>query len=359
MASGRCHEQYQRVNTERRMLKPVLITFTFLLFGQAHATPAPVKAAALIAGKPILEKDLEERAAPQLRELNEKVFEIREQVLKDMIDEQLLNQEAGSLKLSVQQLLDREVDSRVIKPTPSDVENHYLEIQERIARPLEEIRAQILGYLTETRRRTAYENYLSSLRSREKVVMLISPPRIFVSIDPARVRGLVKAPITIVEFSDFECPYCGGVEDTLRQLESQYPTQIRLAYRDFPLDFHPSAEPSAEASRCALAQGKYWQYHDLLFANQQHLESSDLLKLAVRLDLDLKIFHACISRKTYKADVQHDVDEGKKLGITGTPAFFINGILVSGAIPLEEFARLIDRELERMKHEKGRPESTP
>jgi protein-disulfide isomerase len=152
-----------------------------------------------------------------------------------------------------------------------------------------------------------------------------------------------------VEFSDFECPYCGGVEDTLRQLESRYPTQIRLAYRDFPLDFHPHAEPAAEASRCALAQGKYWPYHDLLFDNQQHLDSSDLSKYAVRLDMDAKKFDECIAQKTYTADIHHDLDEGEKLGIAGTPAFFINGMFLNGAVSLEEFARLIDRELERVK----------
>ena len=106
---------------------------------------------------------------------------------------------------------------------------------------------------------------------------------------------------------------------------------------------------AAAASRCALAQGKYWPYHDLLFDNQQHLESSDLSNYAVRLQMDAKKFDECIAQKTYTADIQHDLDEGQKLGITGTPAFFINGMVLSGAIPLKDFARLIDRELERIK----------
>jgi protein-disulfide isomerase len=169
-----------------------------------------------------------------------------------------------------------------------------------------------------------------------------------VPVDPARVRGPLNAPITIVEFSDFECPYCGRVEGTLRQLVSRYPTQIRLAYRDFPLDFHPRAEPAAEASRCALAQGKYWPYHDLLFDNQQHLESGDLSNYAARLDMNAKRFEECIQQRTYAAEVQHDLDEGRKLGVTGTPAFFINGVLLAGAVPVDEFVRLIDRELKRM-----------
>jgi len=331
------------------MLKTLLIALVIVLLGTAQAASAPDKAVALIDGRPISERDLDERAAPQLRDLNAKIFEVKEQALNDMIDEQLLNQAAGRLKLSVQELLDREVDSLVAKPTPADVESYYLEIKDRISRPLEEVRPKILEFLTETRRQTAYDSYLSRLRSREKVVVLLAPPRTVVSIDSARVRGPMNAPITIVEFSDFECPYCGGVENTLRQLQSKYPTQIRLAYRDFPFDFHPRAEPAAEASRCALAQGKYWPYHDLLFDNQQHLESSDLSKYAVRLDMDAKKFDECIAHKTYTSDIQHDLDEGQKLGISGTPAFFINGMVLNGAIHLEDFARLIDRELERIK----------
>jgi protein-disulfide isomerase len=329
------------------MLRVSLIAFGLVVLGTARAASGPDKAVAVIDGKPISAEDLDERAAPQLRELNAKIFEIKDQALTEMIDEQLLNQEAGRLALSVQQLLDREVDSQVAKPTPADVESYFNEIKDRISRPLEEIRPEILKYLAETRRRAAYDGYLSGLRSREKVVVLLAPPRTMVSIDPARVRGPANAPITIVEFSDFECPYCGGVEETLRQLESRYPTQIRLAYRDLP--FHRRAEPAAEASRCALAQGKYWPYHDLLFGNQQHLENGDLSKYAARLKMDAKTFDQCIAHKIYAADIQHDLDEGQKFGITGTPTFFINGMILIGATPLEDFARLIDRELERIK----------
>jgi protein-disulfide isomerase len=331
------------------MLKANFTLFLAVLFGTAHATSAPEKAVALIAGKPISDKDLEQRAAPRLRELNSKIFEVKQKTLNDMIDEQLLNLEAGRVKLSVQQLLVREVDSRVVAPTPAEVDSYYLGIKDRIGLPLEEVRPKILDFLTETRRRSAYDDFLSRLRSREKVVVLLEPPRAVVAIDPARIRGPANAPITIVEFSDFECPYCGRVEDTVRQLTSRFPTQIKLAYRDFPSDFHSRAEAAAEASRCALAQGKYWPYHDLLFDNQQHLQSSDLSNYALQVGMDPKRFDECVMHKTYAADIQHDLDAGQELGITGTPAFFINGILLSGAVPLEEFVGSIERELLRLK----------
>jgi protein-disulfide isomerase len=301
----------------------------------------------LIAGRPISDGDLERHAAGQLRELNAKIFEIKQLALDDMIDEQLLNAEASGNNLTVQKLLDREVDSRLASPSNAEVELYYGKIKDRLARPIEEVRPQIIELLTNERRRNAYATYLSQLRLRHGVVILLSPPRSNVEVDPGRVRGPENAPITIVEFSDFECPYCGRVEETLRELVSRYPTQIKLAFRDFP--FHAHSEAAAEASRCASAQGKYWKYHDLLFENQVHLEDNDLASLAVGLHLDRKKFSECLTGKVFAADVLRDVDAGQKLGITGTPTFFINGIVASGAIPLEEFARLIDRELDRLK----------
>jgi predicted DsbA family dithiol-disulfide isomerase len=332
---------------------PLAFLAAALLFNAyAHGASSPEQVVAVIDGKPILDKDLEERAAPQLRELNSKVFDVKEQALNDMIDEQVLKQEAARLNVSVRQLLDREVNSLLNEPTSSEVESYYLGVQDRVGRPLDEIRPQLVEYLTEIRRRDAYKSYLSGLRSRDKVLVLLAPPRGNVSIDPTRVRGPANAPITIVEFSDFECPYCGRAEQTLRQLVVKYPAQIRLAYRDFPLDSHPRARPSAEASRCALAQGKYWQYHDLLFANQEHLQDGDLSKLAAQVGMDRKKFDECTAQRIYKADIQRDLDEGERLGINGTPVFFVNGISLSGAVSLQEFSRVIGDELERIKSQK-------
>jgi protein-disulfide isomerase len=328
----------------------LLITVALALLATLPVTAAPDSAVALVAGKPIREKELDERTAPRLRELNTKIFEVREQALNEMIDEQLTHQEAGRLELSVQQLLNNKVDSHIEKPTSADIERYYASIKDRINLPLnEDVRSKILDFLTNSRRRIVYDSYLRGLRSRAAVVVLLSPPRTVVSLDPMRVRGPVGAPITIVEFSDFECPYCRGAEDTLRQLLSRYPIQIRLAYRDLPLKFHPHAEPAALASHCALAQGKYWQYHDLLFENQEHLDGTALSDYAVRLGMNPKQFDECMTQKTYATEVQRDLDDGQMLGITGTPAFFINGVAINGAISLEEFSRVIDRELDRTK----------
>jgi protein-disulfide isomerase len=330
-------------------LRLAAIALAALFVTQLSAASNTDPVVAVVQGKPIMEGELDSRAAPELRQLNSQVFEIKQRVLSALIDERLLSDEATHRKLAVTQLLDREVNSKVSDPTAAEIESYYLGIKEKIARPFEEIRPQIAEFLLEQRRRTAYLNYVAQLRSAAKIVVLLDPPRTAVTMDPQRVRGPANALITIVEFSDFECPYCGEAEDTLQKVVLKYPTQIRLAYRDFPLPFHPHAALAAEASRCASAQGAYWVFHDLLFANQQRLAIEDLLKLASQLSLDTDKFGECLKNRTFAADIQHDLRDGQELGITGTPAFFVNGIALDGALSFEEFSGAIDQELDRLR----------
>jgi protein-disulfide isomerase len=129
----------------------------------------------------------------------------------------------------------------------------------------------------------------------------------------------------------------------------RYPGKVRLAYRDFPLDsIHPQARRAAEAARCAHDQGKFWEYHDVLFAQSPQLALENLRRYAGQVGLDVAKFDSCLTTGTHKATVQRDLDEGNRLGITGTPSFFINGRTLSGAQPLEAFTRLIEQELARV-----------
>jgi protein-disulfide isomerase len=170
-----------------------------------------------------------------------------------------------------------------------------------------------------------------------------------VSIQNAPVRGAAGAPVTLVEFSDFECPFCKQTRPTLKQLLERYPGKVRLAYRDFPLEsIHPQARRAAEAARCAHDQGKFWEYHDVLFAQSPKLAAEDLRRYAGEVGLDVTKFDGCLAAGTHKAAVQRDVEEGNQLGITGTPAFFVNGRPLSGAQSFEAFARVIDDELTRL-----------
>jgi protein-disulfide isomerase len=178
--------------------------------------------------------------------------------------------------------------------------------------------------------------------------------------DTNRLRGNPKAPVTILEFSDFQCPYCQRVEPKLKELLEKYDGQVRVEYRDYPLPFHPDAELAAEASRCAAEQGKFWEYHDLLLANPSMLKESGLIELAGKLGLDDNLFTSCLTSRKFRSQVQSDYMEGQKAGVRGTPAFFINGIFLDGDQPIAEFSRVIEGELDKVRA-KSSPgnESTP
>jgi protein-disulfide isomerase/Tfp pilus assembly protein PilF len=170
--------------------------------------------------------------------------------------------------------------------------------------------------------------------------------KVEVSFDPARIRGSARAPVIMVEFSDFQCPFCRKVQPTLKNLLAKYDGKVSLAYRDFPLHgMHGEVELSAEASRCAGEQGKFWEYHDLLFGSPEKLRRSGLLELARIAKLDEKRFESCLSSGKYRAEVERDLQDGIRAGVMGTPGIFINGTLLSGAQPESVFERVIESEL--------------
>ncbi len=156
--------------------------------------------------------------------------------------------------------------------------------------------------------------------------------------------GPPNAKVTIVEFSDFQCPYCKMFKDnTLAQLKQAYGDRVRFVFRDFPLDsIHPYARQAAEAAQCAHEQGKFWEYHDVLFANQQALTIPDLKRYAQQLGLDTRRFNDCVDSHKYQASVEADVQEGNRLHVSGTPTFFINGQALVGAQPFEAFRSAIN-----------------
>ncbi len=159
------------------------------------------------------------------------------------------------------------------------------------------------------------------------------------------VRGSDTAKVTITEFSDFQCPYCGNAQPVLEEILKNYQGKVKLVYKHFPLQFHQYAEKAAEASECAADQGKFWEYHDLLFGNQDSLTKSDLKNYAEQIGLDMDKFNSCLDSGIMAERVKNDLNEGIKLGVSGTPAFFINGQKVIGAQPYFVFQSAIERAL--------------
>jgi len=172
--------------------------------------------------------------------------------------------------------------------------------------------------------------------------------RVTVSVDDDPVLGDQNAPVTIIEFSDFECPFCGRFfSNTLPQLTREYidTGKVKLVYRDFPLSFHPNAQKAAEAGECADDQGKFWEMHDKIFENQKAMSVVDLKSYAASLGLDTSEFNSCLDSGKHAKEIQKDISDGSKYGASGTPTFFINGIKLVGAQPFSAFQQIIESEL--------------
>lgn len=172
-----------------------------------------------------------------------------------------------------------------------------------------------------------------------------------VPVGEAHTKGPEDAKVTIVEWSDFQCPFCSRVNPTLAQVREEYPEKVKIVFRQFPLSIHPNAWKAAEASLCAHEQGEFWAMHDAMFADQRNLGVDSLKTMAEELGLDTEEFATCLDSDEYSDAVQADFDAGREAGVSGTPAMFINGRFISGAVPFEQIASVIDSELSRMKAE--------
>jgi len=305
---------------------------------------------AVVAGQAIYEDELPPLVQVQLFQLRNQErnqeYELKSKALEDLVDQKLLESEAGRRGMPVDKLLAQEVYAKVAEPTGTELEAYYANQKERLNRPFDQVKRQMRLALTQERIQQARQEYLKQLREQAEVTILLRPPRAKVAYDSARLRGSPNAPVIIVEFSDFQCPFCRMVQPTLKRLLAKYEGRVSLAYRDFPLrEIHPQAQLAAESSRCAGEQGKFWEYHDLLFLSPSKFERQDLIEHARSLKLNEEQFDSCLARGKYKAQIEEDIQEGMRTGVSGTPGFFINGIWLSGAKPEAAFEKIIQAEL--------------
>jgi protein-disulfide isomerase len=330
----------------------MIALWTLLLLvglGFPLAAQAAGDAVAEVDGVAISSEEVDKPLASQLSKLQEQIYILKRQRVETLINEKLLAKEATKRGVSVPALLDAEVTSKVGLVTEQEIEKFYQENKAQIKGEESSVREQIRSHLQNQKLITKRQEFLNSLRSQAKIVVHLKPPpvtRVEVSVAGAPFRGAAEAPVTIVEFSEFQCPFCHRVQATLKQLLERYPGKVKLVHRDFPLDsLHPLARRASEAARCANDQRKFWEYHDAVFSHFPQASPEDLKKYAEEVGLDVAKFEGCLSGGGHKAAVQRDLDEGTRLGVTGTPAFFINGRLLSGAQPLEVFVRVIEDEL--------------
>lgn len=281
----------------------------------------------------------------------QQLYEGRRGALESIVAQMLIEQAAKGKGMAVEPFTEAEVARRVKPVTEGQIVSFFQENQSQMqGQPLQAMAAPIRNYLEEQERANAYRALVNDLKKAgPAVTVVLDAPRSEVAVEPDDpALGPANAPVTIVEFSDFQCPFCQRVEPTLKRVRETYGDRVRIVWKDFPLtSIHPQAFKAAEAARCAGEQGKFWEYHDRLFANQQALQVESLKKYAADMGLDLPKFNSCLDTAKYAERVQAQMGVGAGLGINSTPALFINGRLLSGAQPYETFTAVIDEELQR------------
>jgi protein-disulfide isomerase len=301
----------------------------------------------------ITRAELDRNGGKPLSNLRQQLYNMERQKLDEFIGATLLTREAGSKGVSVTTLLEQEVNGKVAKVSEAEIDAFYEQNKARLNVGMDKVHDEIRDYLNEQKVEAKKGEYLKALRAKAKIKTYIEAPpvvRADVSVADAPTRGSDKAKVTIVKFEDFQCPYCKNVQPTFKELLKRYDGKLRIVHKDLPLDaIHPRARPAAEAARCAGEQGKFWDFHDKLYTTSGKLTDDDFKNAGKEVGLDIGTFEKCVGSGKFKNAVQKDLLEGAKLGLNGTPAFFVNGRELTGAQPIEAFAAIIDEELGQAK----------
>ncbi len=308
---------------------------------------APSGVVAEVNGEAITRAQLEEEAAPHLARLRQEEYDIRRQVLESLIADRLVEVAARDQGISTEELLRRNVEEGIPAPPPSQLEEIYERNQARFTgQTREQAFATIRELLQERMVAERRKDFEQSLREKAAVTVHLEPPRVVVDIpEGASATGPEDAPVTIVEFTDYQCPFCHRAQRVIDQILEEYEDDVRLVHLDFPLQNHPGAVPAARAARCASEQGRFWDYHRSLMTQKGDLDEADLTRRAAGLELDEGRFKECLASDRHLETIQAEAEQGSRLGVTRTPAYFINGRMVSGAQPFSAFAEIIEDEL--------------
>lgn len=302
-----------------------------------------------IGGRKVTAEELEEKEGSKLLQARYKYYLAERDALEHFIEDQLLQMQAKKESVSVDELLKRHVSLKVQEPTEDQLRFYFEGVQTdetyEVARP------KIIETIHQLRTNKSREAYIATLRAEYSVVVELNQPTGHVEAGTDPRLGSDKAPVQLVEFADYECPYCQKVSGDLIRLKEQFGEQVSVVYKDFPLPMHPLAAKAAEAARCAGVQGKFWEFHDALFQTKK-LQVSDLKQEAQALKLDTAAFDKCLDSGEQRAAVKSDTLEGQKLGLSGTPSFFVNGHFMSGAIGYAKLQETVLQELAASNAEK-------
>ena len=321
---------------------------------QAPSAPAnPDQVVAEVGGQPITLKDVdakwEEFDAAERARIVQATYQNRRNMLELIVGDRLIESAAKAAGQPVAAFVEQDGAKRLPAISESDVAAFYEQNKDRAqGRTLDQLRGEIKPYLEERRKQQARAMLVEELKAKSgpAVKVMLDPPRYTVPAsadDP--VRGNAAAPVTIVEFSDYQCPFCARVNPTLDRVRQTYGDRVKIVFKDFPLGNHPQAPKAAEAARCAGDQSKYWEMHDAMFANQRALEVPALKQTARAIGLNGTAFDQCLDSGKWAAAVKQGTELGEKMGVNSTPTLYVNGRALIGAVPFENFKAIIDEEL--------------
>jgi len=286
-------------------------------------------------------------------ELKKREYDLKMDRLNKLLVDKLVGAEAKKAQMPLDDYINKKVVGGEIKISDSDYKKFVADkhIPESQINP--QIKERIMNYLQTLKKQDKITEYVAKLTKGKPVEVYFNKPKIQVDVEVGQspVFGKKDAPITVVEFSDFQCPFCSRAADTVTQLKKKYGSKVKIAFKHFPLPMHQQARPAAEASLCINDQSsdKFWKFHDIVFKNQDKLDQANLEKYAKDSGADMTKFGECVKSKKFSEMVQKDLDYGEKIGVKSTPTFFVNGQIVSGAVPIDTFSEIIDEELNEKK----------
>lgn len=331
---------------------PGRIVFLILVLRLTAFAQEPETVVATVNGAEIRLKQVDETVLSAIYPLQQQLYAVRKVALDNLITARLLEAEARSQGVSIEELRER-LTRGEIKVAQSQVEEAYVQNASFFASMSpDEARERLRLDLENQTRMRHYRAGVEELRRKWPVVIKLPPvPAPSVSgpeLDHGSpVKGAAKAAVTIVEFSDFECPFCAQVQDTLKQIMERYGGEVRLVFKHLPSEDHRHSLAAARAAYCAGQQDRFWQFHDALFASSHKLSPEVFSEIGVRLGLGREQFTACLSDEASRTAVVRDIELARRYRIDSTPSFLINGKLVKGALTFAEFQNIIERELQQ------------
>lgn len=331
------------MSVSQRILKFSLSATLALLAAGRLAAQSDSGVVANVGGVQVTMSELEQQESQRLLAAHYSYYQAEIKALNDLIDKKLIEQKAQSQHISVEELTKREITAKVTDPTEDQMKVYYEGLE--TDQPYEAVREKILEKIRQLRTEKARAAYVRTLRAETTVYIALAPPRAEVDSQNAQLhKGPEKAAVQLVEFADYECPYCQKVAADITKLVADYGDKVSFSYRDFPLQMHARAEKAAEAARCANKQSKFWEFHDEIYHSKE-LDVDQLKAQARALKLNTDDFDKCLDTGEEAAAVDKDRKEGERLGLSGTPSFFVNGHYLSGALDYAALRQIVDQQL--------------